>query len=152
MQNRVANGMAQRTVKVDRDKLLERLRANLAAHLEEYEAARAGYFVAAACVLAEKREEFRRAVEEADRRLGEGKFLPPGLPFSPHYLGLTPPECHESDYRHIIEMVAMSVDPVIELRSDEFDCYVMDNWEWTREFKAFPANFAAMAVDKDGKA
>lgn len=135
METRLKRGMAMRSVKVDRDDLLKRLRENLDRHMADYREAVDDYRKAAVAALAAKRAEFEAAFEKLVARFGSGESPSLGLGVSTSF-DLSPPESHEKDYRQIIEMVAMSVDPVIELESDEFQCYVMDDWAWKAKFVA----------------
>ncbi len=46
------------------------------------------------------------------------------------------PKNNSKDYERIISMLQMTVDTVIELDTQEYEQYVMNNWHWTREFSA----------------
>jgi hypothetical protein len=64
------------------------------------------------------------------KRLKEGQFIQlAGIQF------LIPvPEDHTKDYDQVIEMLKMSVDEELEIESDQFACYVMDDWDWKEDF------------------
>lgn len=44
------------------------------------------------------------------------------------------PENHLKEYDRIIRMLNMSSDKIVELSSQEFDWYVMDNWHWKNQW------------------
>lgn len=44
------------------------------------------------------------------------------------------PEDHTHDYNRAIEMIEMDVREEIELGEEEFAQYVMDDWEWKRQW------------------
>lgn len=46
------------------------------------------------------------------------------------------PEDHTDDYDHVISMLRMSVDEVVELTSSEFAQYVQDDWNWKHTWTA----------------
>lgn len=44
------------------------------------------------------------------------------------------PQNHAKDYDQVIAMLEMCVDDELSIRSDEFACYVMDDWDWKEDF------------------
>lgn len=46
------------------------------------------------------------------------------------------PEDHSDDYEGTIRRLELSVEPNIELTSDEFDSYIRNKWHWREEFLA----------------
>jgi hypothetical protein len=47
-------------------------------------------------------------------------------------INLAEPVDHTADYDRILAMLEMSVDDTIMLDAQEFNQYVLDNWEWSR--------------------
>lgn len=98
-------------VKVERKKLLAKVKANRAAHH--------GLFVIA-------QENFKaRVIEEVDMMLEAAKRGEIRL-----HVGLTAPQDHTADYDRVIEMLEMSVDKVIELDASSFAQMVRNEWAW----------------------
>lgn len=115
-----------REVKVKRSELLEKVRLNRKKHVAEYEEAVAGYKKAAI-------QEVDRALERLRARIDE---LQAGevIHLQAVSFNLRVPENHAKDYDQVITMLEMSVDEELSVRSDEFACYVMDDWGWKEEF------------------
>ena len=101
------------TVKVKREELLTKVRANLDAHRKLFLKAQANY-----------RE---LIIEELDRMLAEAKA---GRKIR-RSIDLVQPRDHTSDYDRVIMMLETSVDDTIVLDANEFDQYVRDVWAWT---------------------
>jgi hypothetical protein len=101
-----------REVNVKRTELLDKVKANREAHR--------GLFLKA-------QEGFKKAVLEAlEKSLDDARS---GKKFN-NFWSLPEPIDQTSDYDRVIAMLEMSVDDIIVLTSQEFDCYVMDNWTW----------------------
>lgn len=47
---------------------------------------------------------------------------------------LPEPADHTSDYDRTIRMLEMCVEDTVEVGDMEFECFVMDNWDWKRAF------------------
>lgn len=101
-----------KTVKIQTQALLKKVRENRVKHLTEFEEAMAGY-----------REEVVRELNENLSKATTGEDVP-------HFLSLTQPTSYCHDYDRVIAMLEMSTETAVELDSREFDRYVMDNWEW----------------------
>ena len=117
---------AMRKVKVKRDELLKKVRQNRVKHIEEYAQAVIGY-----------KKKAIQAVEDATKRLTqrigelkEGEVIK----LSAITFDLRVPQNHSRDYDQVIAMLEMSVDPELEIQTDEFAMYVMDNWDWKEAF------------------
>lgn len=112
-------------VKVKRTELLEVLTKNRGEHRE---------------VFLQGQVKFREAViERLDAMLEAARA---GRKIQQH-VGLTAPEDHTGDYDRVIAMLGMSVDETITLSAHEFESYVMDRWQWARQFGA---TVAAMGI------
>lgn len=103
-------------VKVRRLELLQRLQENRETHIAEYEEASKGYH-----------EEAIKRVSKVLDSLKAG--LETDLSFS-----LPKPKSYEKEYDRVIEMVKMSVESELELSSQEFAQFVMDDWGWKQSF------------------
>ncbi|PYK18111.1 MAG: hypothetical protein DME55_07785 [Verrucomicrobia bacterium] len=101
-------------VKVKREDLLTKVRANREAHRELFLKAQTNYR--------------RFIIEELDRMLGDAKI---GRKIR-RSIDLVEPRDHTSDYDRTIMMLEMSVDDTIILDATEFDQYVRDVWAWSQ--------------------
>lgn len=103
-------------VKVKREELLEKVKANRDSHRANFEKAQEIY-----------REEI---ITELDRMLEDAKHRRKIR----RSVSLPEPEDHTKDYDRVITMLEMSVDPVIKLDQQTFGMYVMDQWSWSASF------------------
>lgn len=106
------------TVKVDRKGLLMKLEVNRDNHRALFLKAQEGYR--------------KIVIEELDKSLRdarEGRNIRT-------MIALQAPQDHTDDYDNVIEMLKMSVDTTVEIAAHDFQCYVMDKWQW-----AATANF-----------
>lgn len=101
-------------LKVKRQELLTKVRANRDAHRSLFLLAQEGYR--------------KLVIEELDKMLTDARA---GLPIK-RSASLTEPSDHTKDYDRVIAMLEMSVDDTITLEAQDFDQYVMDNWDWSR--------------------
>ena len=113
------------TVKVKREELLTKVRANRDAHRTLFLKAQEGYR--------------KLVIKELDRMLKDAKD---GLPIQ-RSVTLTEPSNHVKDYDRVITMLEMSVDDTVTLDAHDFDRYVMDNWDWSRFALATNTAYAA---------
>jgi hypothetical protein len=102
-------------IKVEKAKLLVKLGQNLASHKKTFDEAMEGYH-----------EKVQAWLEERLTSAKKGR-LPDMLFNLPHPIDQT------KDYRRAIAMLEMSVDDVIELDEHDFQCYVQDEWSWSRQ-------------------
>ena len=101
-------------VKVKREDLLTKVRANREAHRELFLKAQANYR--------------KFIIEELDRMLADAKA---GRKIR-RSIDLVQSRDHTSDYDRVSMMLEMSVDDTIVLNAGEFDQYVRDVWSWSR--------------------
>src|SRR5262249_50853591 len=99
------------TVKIKREELLTKERANRDAHRTLFLKAQEGYR--------------KLVIEELDRMLADAKA---GRRIV-RSINLAEPANHTGDYDRILAMLEMSVDDTITLDAQEFNQYVLDNWE-----------------------
>ena len=64
---------------------------------------------------------------------------------------LTEPSNHIKDYGRVIAMLEMSVDETVTLDAQDFDRYVMDNWDWSRFALSTNTAYAAETPQAPGK-
>ena len=102
------------TVTVKREELLTKVRTNRDAHRTLFLKAQEGYR--------------KLVIEELDWMLADAKA---GRSIS-RSINLAEPVDHTADYDRILAMLEMSVDDTISLSAQEFNQYVLDNWELSR--------------------
>jgi hypothetical protein len=116
-------------IKVNKDQLVAALQENRSKHHAIFEEALEGY----------KIEAIRQLSRHLDRiRKGQPKRV---------YISIPQPEDHTSDYDTAIQMMAWSVDDVIELDEQSFKSYVLDDWTWKRQFLASNSFYSKTASD-----
>jgi len=115
-----------RETKVKVAELLDKIKANREKHIVEYEEAAGGYRESA-------KIELQKGIERLKKRIAKlgGKDL---LRLGCVSFSLAVPENHEKDYDQVITMLEMCVDTEVVIKSDEFACYVMDDWDWKDDF------------------
>lgn len=105
-----------RSVRINKEELLSKVRINRDNHKHTFEKALIGY-----------REEVIKELEESLHNARIGKKIQT-------YISLEEPMNQTQDYDRVIAMLEMSEDQIIELTSQEFDHYVLDNWTWKEQF------------------
>jgi hypothetical protein len=125
-----------RPVRVSKPDLLAKLEANRAGHRAIFEEALEGYRTKAI-------ELFSAEVEKI--RSGQ-KFR--------SFVSLTEPEDHTADYDAAIGMLQLSLDDAVELDEQSYRSFVLDEWDWKRQFlatnRSYSATAAAQADDDEG--
>tara|TARA_Y100000034_G_C6879619_1_gene402807 strand:+ start:22 stop:486 length:465 start_codon:yes stop_codon:yes gene_type:complete len=144
MRDAVERGWTERTVEVNREKLLETLRENKDKHIREYGEAVRGYktlaqekLAALLCVafrcLADNFDLIKTKIERLnpeDESIRDTVTLLNAMTFS-----LEVPKDHSKSYEIAIQMAEWEVNETIELTQSQFQCFVLDDWEWTVKFK-----------------
>ena len=115
------------TVKIKRSELLAKVKANREIHEKDYTDAVKVYREASIIKM-------RHMLDAAEK----------GRPIQKS-TELIEPVTKLTEYDRAIMMLEMSVDDDINLTSREFDCYVMDNWDWKQ--MAFLANSAYKVME-----
>lgn len=113
------------SVKIKRTELLKKIKANRDIHEAEYKEAYVGYKAAVI-------EGLQKLLENAK----SGKELRTGI-------SLPVPHSYTQEYDRVIAMLEMSVDKVVELEAQDFNRYVLDNWEWKEMSKTIFANYSS---------
>jgi DNA polymerase II small subunit/DNA polymerase delta subunit B len=108
--------MKMETVKIRKEELLEALKKNRATHRKIFEEAQEGY-----------REEAIKLLDKALDDARKGKEIKT-------FIQLQAPIDQTKDYDRAIRMIEMSVEDVIEIDEKDFACYIMDDWDWKRQF------------------
>jgi len=96
--------------------LLEILKKNREAHRAIFEDALVGY-----------RKEAIRLLDKALKDAKEGRKINT-------WIQLQEPVDQTKDYDRAIKMIEMSVDENIEINEGDFQCYVLDDWQWKTQF------------------
>jgi hypothetical protein len=99
-------------VVVKKTELLAKVKANRYTHRDLFVKAQEGYR--------------KEVIQELDRMLSDAKH---GKPIR-RAISLPEPIDRTKDYDRVIAMLEMSVSDEIELEEDDFDRYVLDNWDW----------------------
>lgn len=133
----------KRTVVINKERLLTQLLANKEKHVREYEEALAGYKEMASQKLREAYEDAKVALE---KNLTKGlakldEFDPDDDEFSSYltlvearHVNLPVPQNYEEEYESAIQMVQWDTRPELELTHAEFNCFILDKWDWTSDF------------------
>lgn len=139
---------SERTTVVDTAKLLETLKSNRDAHLQEYKEAVSGYLEEARGRLEEEFANAQHQLERAfDRTKSELQQFDPtkasdtivfckGISFA-----LTAPRSYVDAYDQAIQMMEWETRKEVELNATEFRCFVMNKWDWMDEFKKSTINY-----------
>ncbi len=105
-----------RTIKVNKDKLIEQIRKNKENHIVEYDKAVVAY-----------KEEALRQLNEQIKKVEEGSLIAS--------LNLVTPINNAENYDKIIEMFEWEVDDVVSLEQQEFNEFVQDETEFAVQAK-----------------
>lgn len=109
------------SIKVDKQELLDTLKANREIHIKDFLEAQAKYRREAIDEIAEMLKEAKKA------NLGKGHKIRRNIT-------AVEPQSFEASYNTAIKMLEMSIDETIELSQQEFQQYVEDNWSWRGVF------------------
>ena len=111
-------------VKVNKEELLTILRKNREKHQGIYAEAFQGY----------KEEVIRHLKFALDSVLEDGKIIT--------HIDLVIPQNHTVEYDRIIGMLEMSVDKVIEIDGAEYRQYILDEWDWSKNFSSTSSSYS----------
>jgi len=143
--------MENRTVIVEKDKLLEKLRYNKENHIGEYKEAVKGYRstlmsnlekakITAEETLAKNYKKMESKISESSDKELE-KF--------PEYVNLVSaiefrnpvPKNYSKEYDSIINIIEWDTRKEIELTQPEFVCYIEDEWSWSSHFETIKMSY-----------
>jgi hypothetical protein len=105
-----------RTIKVNKEELIKKIRENKEAHIIEYKEAVEAY----------KKEAYKQ-LDKLKKELDNGNLN--------IYLNLTVPINCEKNYDDILEMFIWEQDDIVELSQSEFREYVQDETDFARSAK-----------------
>lgn len=120
-------------VKINKEKLLNCLKVNRTQHRTIFEEAQKGF-----------REEVIKQLDARLQDAREGRQIDIRI-------ALQEPTDQTSDYDRAIRMLEMSEDEIIELSELDFECYVLDNWAWKRNFLISNVGYSQTAARLAGK-
>lgn len=126
-----------RSVTVDRWKLIDRLKANLELHRKDYAEAIQGYRIKL------KRDLHDALFQFDDKCNAEIENLHIEFDF---------PRNYEKDYLEAINMLEWSEDEKITLDLQLFRQYVQNEWSWSQSFDGINSTYKAFAVGAVGSA
>jgi hypothetical protein len=115
------------TVRIRRDDLLRRIKANRDGHRAVFEQALEGYHKA--------------VIEHLTEALKDAKA---GKKYTPN-VSLPEPRDHTPEYDRVISMLEMSLDTELELSYVEFGQFALDDWGWKGDFIGTASNYTASA-------
>jgi hypothetical protein len=119
-------------VRMGKDELLRRIKANRDEHRKIYEEAMEGW---KRSVIETLEKAYQDALEGKDFRVG---------------FRLERPEDHSDEYDTVIELLGASLDDEFELTYQQFSNYVLDKWGWQQGFltsASFYGSTTAMSKD-----
>lgn len=105
-----------KTVKINKEKLLNKLQQNLNDHKLIYKE-----------TIEIWQTEVRLALKDALNKARSGKEFITDL-------DLEEPQCHIDHYKQIIEMIKWEEEDTIELDQREFNQFILDRWDWQYGF------------------
>lgn len=144
-------GWSERTVNVCRLKLLETLKSNRDKHRREYRESVNGYCAAAVEELQKQVAKAKKAIEDnAAMIAAKIERFDPEDPLSNQVVVLSQksftlevPKDHTKSYDVAIQMAEWEVGDNIELTQSQFQCFVMDDWDWKERFSNLNKMYAA---------
>lgn len=119
-------------INVKRSQLLEKLKANRAEHRKIFLEAQEGY--RAQCI-----KELDAMLQEAR----DGKRIRRAV-------ALVEPMDQTWEYDSAIAMLEMSVDEVISLEEHDFKCYVLDQWQWKKQWTTSNVGYSRTLMAQGG--
>jgi hypothetical protein len=125
------HGNGQRSVTVDRLKLIEKLKSNLEIHIKDYEEAKIGYKI-------KLKQDLEDALEFFDERPYEQ--LPKLI------VQNNPPRSYEKEYLDAITLLEWQVGDTVELDQTTFKQFVQNEWAWSGGFEAMNTTYKSFAA------
>lgn len=125
----------ERTVTVNVQNLLDKMRTNRVEHQEIYTEAMAGYRTECVALLRKRLDQAESVAESGDGTVSLG-------------FSLRKPTSHVEEYDTIIEMLEWTTEATVELAMGEFNAWVRDRWDWQRTFLESNSMYSASATMK----
>lgn len=153
MANLAMRDMKERTIEVDRKKLVATLKENRKKHVEDYQVSISGYRVMA---IEKLKSGYEAAKVKLEKNLKKGiasleEFDPANPSAASDYLTLVEgiqvslkvPRSYANEYDTAIDMAEWDVRDTLELTHAEFQCFVRDEWTWTTDFLVTNSTYRA---------
>lgn len=143
-------GLGERTVVVEKSRLLSTLKENRQKHQREYDDAVAGYKQLATERLTDLKSKAASKLdsnfESIQARIDafdpdDGELTDVVTLLSSMTFNLKVPRNHVESYNVAIEMAEWETRDEIELTQRQFQCFVLDDWDWQNEFKALSKTY-----------
>lgn len=115
-------------VTVNKAEALAILKTNRAKHRDIFLEALDGYGKEATKILTQRLEEVKK---------GSRKQI---------YISLPEPSDHTKDYDRAIKMLEMNISDTVMLSEQDFNNYVMDDWNWKQQFLQSNSMYSATAT------
>ena len=146
--------MSLSKVKVSKSELLGIVIDNKKKHDEIFEAAEQGYWLDAQEFLqkyqkdqlVQLKKNHLKVVKDLKKQVSkELRMVEQKKKDGYFYMRKPFPENHSDDYEGTIKRLELSIEPEIELESNEFDCYVRNKWQWRQSFLTTNSGYANYA-------
>ena len=115
-------------IRVEKSKLLRILQKNRYAHHDIFIEAQKGF-----------RKAIIEALESRLKQARDGKRVE-------QYLNLPEPVDRTRDYDRVISMLKMDLTDMIELSESDYSQYILDDWDWKRQFVGTNRAYSVMAA------
>lgn len=143
----------EKTITVDKKTLVKTLVQNKIKHVKEYEQALLDYKKVAKHKLELIHQDAVKTLEENyEDVLKKIEAFDPENPIEHRvyivdsiFFDLKVPHNYEEQYELAIQMYNWEVDETVKLTVTEFQNFVMDNWEWQKEFKMLNSTYSVAA-------
>lgn len=150
MRTAVERGWDEREVSVNRQKLLVALKENRKKHISDYIAAVAGYKVQATKRLAALKtkiidsvnDNFSSIQSRIERFDPDDPLQDKVVLTSVTSFDLQVPRSHEEAYDVAIQMAEWEVSETITLTQSQFECFVLDSWDWKTSFDVLNKSYS----------
>jgi hypothetical protein len=156
MANHALAAHKQREIEVDRNKLITILEENKAKHIANYQEALDGYKAMATEKLQQAYEQAKVTLEKNVQKgiLSLEEFNPNDPMRTSDYLVLVEginvqlkvPRNFSDEYDAAIAMAKWDVRDTLTLTYAEFQCFVRDIWDWSRDFFEVSALYKAKSI------
>lgn len=155
MRDVIDRGWDERTVTVDRQKLIETLKSNREKHSNSFREAISGYKHLAMERLVKLRERAKANVDDNfdDIKIKIERFNPNEESLLSDTVTLVNsmnfhlevPQNHTKSYDVAIQMAEWEVNPTVELTQSQFQCFVLDDWDWKKKFESLSKSYSVAA-------
>lgn len=155
MANLARADQENRTVKVDRLKLIGILEANRTKHVQEYEEAMAGYKSVLLSKIDKAFEDAKLQLESQHKKTKSKVAAFTDTDIAKQHdrivlidgicVDMKVPRSYQKEYDAAIDMAKWDVRETLELTHAEFTCFVRDHWDWKSGFDAVSMLYKAVA-------